>query len=270
LAGFTGTSNVLAGARFAIPTYGTMAHSFVQAHRDEVQAFTHIAEAHPRHVVLLIDTYDTEAAAEKVVALATRLKEQGIAIHGVRLDSGDLADLARKVRKILDRGGLAETRILASGNLDEDRVYALVHGQAPIDSFAVGTAMTTSADAPLLDCAYKLQEYAGRPCRKRSEGKATWPGRKQVYRHCGTDARLIGDVITIEGDHQPGRPLLFQVMHRGRRLASSPSLEEVRRQASFSLTQLPDAVRRLDDCVPCDVRISQSLQDLVKSVDRYT
>ena len=102
-------------------------------------------------------------------------------------DVGDLADHARKVRHILDRGGLTATQILASGNLDEERIQTLVTGQAPIDSFAIGTAMTTSADAPYLDCAYKLQEYAGRPCRKRSEGKATWPGRKQVYRRIGTD-----------------------------------------------------------------------------------
>src|SRR5690606_3389082 len=126
--------------------------------------------------------------------LAPRLKGQGISIHGVRLDSGDLADHARKVRQILDRGGLTDTKILASGNLDEERVNALVQSEAPIDWFAIGTAMTTSADAPYLDCAYKLQEYAGRPCRKRSEGKATWPGRKQVYRRLGREGRLDGDI----------------------------------------------------------------------------
>ena len=267
LAGFTGTSNVLAGARFGIPTYGTMAHSFVQAHQDEAQAFAHIAEAQPGRVVLLIDTYDTEAAAEKVVALAARLKEQGIVIHGVRLDSGDLADHARKVRKILDRGGLTETRILASGNLDEDRVLALVHGQAPIDRFAVGTAMTTSADAPFLDCAYKLQEYAGRPCRKRSEGKATWPGRKQVYRHIGMDAHLHSDVITVEGDVQPGRPLLVHVMRKGQRLAPDPSLQDLRQRAKVSLAEVPEPLRQLGPAVPYEVRIAPSLTELAQQVD---
>ena len=141
LAGLAGTSNVSAGARFGIPIYGTMAHSFVQAHLDEAKAFIHIAETQPRNVVFLIDTYDTEAAAEKVVSLAGRLKARGISIHGVRLDSGDLADHARKVRHILDRGGLTATQILASGNLDEERIQTLVTGQAPIDSFAIGTAM---------------------------------------------------------------------------------------------------------------------------------
>lgn len=267
LAGFTGTSNMLAGACFGIPTYGTMAHSFVQAFADETSAFEQFARTQPNNVLLLIDTYDTEAAAAKVVALAARLKEQGITIHGVRLDSGDLADHARKVRAILDRGCLTETKILASGNLDEDRIQALVVGKAPIDSFAVGTAMTTSADAPFLDCAYKLQEYAGRPCRKRSEGKATWPGRKQVYRHYGTDGRLGHDIVTVEGDPQQGQPLLVQAMREGRRLVPSPSLTEVRKQAGSSLAQLPEPLRRLDEAAPYETRIAPALRDLAQKVD---
>lgn len=270
LAGFAGTSNVLAGARFGIPTYGTMAHAFVQAHHDEAEAFLHIAQAQPGNVVLLIDTYDTEAAAEKVVVLAPRLKGQGISIHGVRLDSGDLADHARKVRQILDRGGLTDTKILASGNLDEERVNALVQSEAPIDRFAVGTAMTTSADAPYLDCAYKLQEYAGRPCRKRSEGKATWPGRKQVYRRLGRDGRLDGDTITIEGETQPGQPLLQPVMQGGRRLTPSPSIQEIRDHARMALAELPDTLRRLEQAAPYDVRIAETLEQLARQADRYT
>ncbi len=270
LAGFAGTSNVLAGARFGMPTYGTMAHAFVQAHHDEEAAFLHIARAQPRNVVLLIDTYDTEAAAEKVVALAPRLKDQGISIHGVRLDSGDLADHAQKVRLILDRGGLTDTKILASGNLDEERVEALLKSGAPIDRFAIGTAMTTSADAPYLDCAYKLQEYAGRPCRKRSEGKATWPGRKQVYRRLGRDGRLDGDIITIEGETRPGLPLLQPVMQNGRRLAPSPSIEEIRDRARSALAELPDTLRRLDQAPPYDVRIAEALEQLAQQVDRHT
>ncbi len=270
VAGFAGTSNVLAGARFAIPTYGTMAHSFVQAHQDETEAFIHIAQAQPDNVVLLIDTYDTEAAAEKVVALAARLKAESMIIHGVRLDSGDLAGHARKVRRILDRGGLPDTRILASGNLDEERIQALVMSGAPIDRFAVGTAMTTSADAPFLDCAYKLQEYAGRPCRKRSEGKATWPGRKQVYRRIGTDGRLSGDIITVEGDRPQGSALLIQVMQRGRRLAPGPSLLEIRRHAGLALGQLPDTLRGLEGAAPYEARIATALIELAQQVDRHT
>ena len=268
LAGFAGTSTVLAGMAYDIPIYGTMAHSFVQAHRDETTAFEHFALAQPENTVLLIDTYDTEAAAHKVVALAPSLKQQGIMVKAVRLDSGDLADHARKVRRILDGGGLPQTQIMASGNLDEYQLRRLIADGAPIDSFAVGTAMTTSADAPSLDCAYKLQEYAGRPCRKRSEGKATWPGRKQVYRQYTQDGRFDYDVVTTLNDHQPGEPLLHPVMAEGRRLISNRKLTELRERAATQLALLPNLLRSLEGDHPYDVRISQPLHDLARAVDQ--
>ena len=268
LAGFAGTSTVLAGMDYDIPIYGTMAHSFVQAHKDETTAFEHFALAQPEHAVLLIDTYDTEAAAHKVVGLARRLKQRGITVKGVRLDSGDLADHARKVRRILDEGGLPQAQILASGNLDEYQLQQLIATGAPIDSFAVGTAMTTSADAPSLDCAYKLQEYAGRPCRKRSEGKATWPGRKQVYRQYARDGRCEYDVVTTSQDPGAGDPLLHPVMTEGRRLISNRKLTELRQRAAAQLAQLPDSIRSLECDHPYEVRISQSLQDLARVVDQ--
>ena len=268
IAGFAGSATVLAGRKYGIPLYGTMAHSFVQAHKDEVTAFEHFALAQPNNVVLLIDTYDTEAAAHKVVRLAQALKTKGIAVKGVRLDSGDLAQHARQVRKILDEGGLRESQILASGNLDEYRLRDLVASGAPIDNFAVGTAMTTSSDAPSLDCAYKLQEYGGRPCRKRSEGKATWPGRKQVYRHGdGPDGRLAYDVVTTLDDRQNGRPLLQEVMKEGRRVGQTPPLSEIRAWVQRELASLPDPLHSLDEAQPFDVRISQTLQDLAHLVD---
>lgn len=267
LAGFAGTATVLAGLQYGIPIYGTMAHSFVEAHKDEVTAFEYFAHAQPDNVVLLIDTYDTEAAAHRVVALAQELRKKGILVKGVRLDSGDLADHARKVRRILDEGGLREAQILASGNLDEYLVRALVATGAPIDSFAVGTAMTTSADAPSLDCAYKLQEYAGRPCRKRSEGKATWPGRKQVYRRLASTGLFAQDIVTTAGDAQDGEPLLQPVMKAGRRLAPSPSLQEIRHHLTAHLAQLPDHLRRLEAGAPYEIRISQALQTLAGRVD---
>lgn len=269
LAGFTGTATVLAGMEYDIPIYGTMAHSFVQAHKDETTAFEHFALAQPENVVLLIDTYDTESAAHKVVALAPRLRQQGITVKGVRLDSGDLADHARKVRRILDEGGLSQTQILASGNLDEYRLKALVESGAPIDTFAVGTAMTTSSDAPSLDCAYKLQEYAGRPCRKRSEGKATWPGRKQVYRQYRQDGRCDYDLVTTVQDTGTGSPLLHPVMTQGHRLVPAQKLTELRRWAATELTRLPDSLRNLECEHPYGVRISQPLQDLALAVDQF-
>lgn len=267
LAGFAGTATVLAGMEYGIPIYGTMAHSFVQAHKDETAAFEHFAQAQPDNVVLLIDTYDTEAAAAKVVELAPLLAAKGIPVKGVRLDSGDLADHARRVRRILDEGGLSHVQILASGNLDEYRLRDLVGSGAPIDSFAVGTAMTTSSDAPSLDCAYKLQEYAGRACRKRSEGKATWPGRKQVYRTYGAEGLLDHDVVTPLTDQLPGEPLLHPVMKEGRRLAPAPSLNDLRKQVAAHLTRLPGPIRQLDETQAHDVRISPALRKLAESVD---
>jgi nicotinate phosphoribosyltransferase len=267
LAGFVGTATVLAGMEYDIPIYGTMAHSFVQAHKDEKTAFEHFALAQPKNAVLLIDTYDTEAAVHKLVALAPSLRQQGIMVMGVRLDSGDLADHARKVRRILDEGGLPQAQILASGNLDEYQLQRLIASGAPIDSFAVGTAMATSADAPSLDCAYKLQEYAGRPCRKRSEGKATWPGPKQVYRQYTSNGRFDYDVVTTVQAPGAGDPLLHSVMTGGRRLAPAQKLTELRQRAATQLALLPYSLRRLECDHPYDVRISQPLQDLARAVD---
>ena len=267
LAGFSGTSTVLAGALFGIPVHGTMAHSFVQAHKDEGAAFEHFACAHPQDVVLLIDTYDTEAAASKVVLLAPRLKQRGITIKAVRLDSGDLADHARKVRRILDEGGLPGVRIIVSGGLDERALQDLIATGAPIDTFAVGTSMTTSADAPYLDCAYKLQEYAGRARRKRSEGKATWPGRKQVYRRYDAQGVIASDTLTLVDDVQEGKALIEPYVLAGRRVSPVQTLHAIRERAAEELARLPSHLRNLEEGPAVPVRISQALQDLAQSVD---
>ncbi len=270
LAGFTGTATVLSGMRYGIPVYGTMAHAFIQAHQDETSAFQNFAASQPEHIVLLLDTYDTEEAARKVVRLAPALSAKGLRVKGVRLDSGDLATLAKKVRDILDEGGLRETEILVSGNLDEYRVRDLLKAGAPIDSFAVGTALTTSADAPALDCAYKLQAYAGRPTRKRSEGKATWPGPKQVYRYTDTAGRLAYDSVTTATDRQAGVPLLVPVVRNGKLTGPLPSLVEIRRYTAAQLAQLPDRLRTLDQAQPYEVRIAPALKDLADELDRRT
>ena len=175
LAGFAGTATVLAGQVFGIPLFGTMAHSFIEAQDDEMAAFEIFARARPDNVVLLLDTYDTEAAARKVVTLAPRLKAFGIAIRGVRLDSGDLVALAKNVRAILDTGGLQDVTIFASGGLDEDALADLLRGRAPVDGFGIGTSLTTSSDVPAIDFVYKLQEYAGTPRRKNSDKKPPGP-----------------------------------------------------------------------------------------------
>ena len=214
IAGFTGTATVLAARLFDIPVFGTMAHSYIQAHDNETDAFERFAHARPDGLVFLIDTYDTEAAARKIVALAPRLKAAGISVSGVRLDSGDLIALSKSVRRILDEGGLAHMAILASGGLDEDRLIALEKANAPIDGFGIGTSLTTSSDAPGLDCAYKLQEYAGLPRRKHAQDKATLPGRKQVWRRYGPDGRMAGDMLSLENDNQDGEALIRRLSTR--------------------------------------------------------
>lgn len=269
LAGFAATATVVAGALWDIPVSGTMAHSFVQAYDDERAAFADFAVANPNDVVLLIDTYDTEAAARKVVELAPSLKQQGVRVRGVRLDSGDLAEHARRVRRILDDGGLTEATIFASGNLDEFAVGKLVAEKAPIDGFGIGTKVDVSADAPYLDCAYKLQEYAGQPRRKKSEGKATWPGRKQVFRETDADGRLLRDHVSLESSPEPGRPLLIPVMLQGRRTQPSELLATIRERAAAQLAALPASCRSLNAAEALyEVRISDALRDLAARIDR--
>ena len=271
IAGYSGTATVAAGERMGIPIFGTMAHSFVEAHDDEAAAFQRFAESTPQNVVLLIDTYDTEAAARKVVALAPRLAQRGIRVKGVRLDSGDLAALARSVRRILDEGGLTEATIFASGNIDECRIRDLLAAGAPIDGFGVGTSLVTSSDAPYLDAVYKLQEYAGKARRKRSTGKATWPGRKQVYRHYDRAGRFEHDVITVEDDEREGEALLVPVMRKGRRLHAAESLAAIRERAAAQLAKLPERLRPLESAVtPYRVEFAPALRRLAAAVDRTT
>jgi nicotinate phosphoribosyltransferase len=267
LAGFGGTATVLAGVRYGIPVYGTMAHSYVQAHHDEALAFEHFARSQPRNVTLPIDTYDTEVAAQKVVQLARRLSADGIAIQGVRIDSGDLADHARRVRAILDAGGLRDVTIFASGNLDEYRLRELMRARAPIDGFGVGTRMNTAADAPYLDCAYKLTEYAHEARRKRSEDKATWPGRKQVFRRYDAADMMAGDCLTLAGDAREGDPLLRPVMVDGKRAGPAPSLADSREYARRQLAALPARWHDLEPVDPYPVEVTDMLIALARDVD---
>lgn len=267
IAGFAGTATTLAASTFGIPIYGTMAHSFVQAFGSEAAAFEAFARSRPEGLILLLDTYDTEAAAHEVAALAHRLRSEGIIVKGVRLDSGDLGALSVNVRRILDKAGLGEITIFASGGLDEDQIAELLANRAPIDGFGVGTSLTTSSDVPALDCAYKLQEYAGRARRKRSAGKATWPGRKQVWRRCDDIGAMSGDVLTVDGDRQEGRPLIRPVMRVGRRLFAGESLGEIRERCATEISQLPPELRLLKPAI-YEVGVAPALQQLALEVDR--
>jgi nicotinate phosphoribosyltransferase len=268
LAGFAGTATVLADELFGIPSFGTMAHSFIEAHDDEATAFEHFATSRPNNLTFLIDTYDSVAAAHKIVALAPRLKARGIVIRSVRIDSGDLVVLSKQVRAILDQGGLTDVGIFASGGLDEASVADLLARGAALTGFGLGTALTTSADVPSADCVYKLQEYAGVARRKHSVGKVTWPGRKQVWRRYGADGQMAGDVLSLETDKQPGEPLLFPVMQAGRRLGSAESLSESRTRAARELTRLPEPLRHLDGKAVYRVDVSEALSGLAAEVDR--
>jgi nicotinate phosphoribosyltransferase len=190
-------------------------------------------------------------------------------IGAVRLDSGDLEALARRVRSILDDGGCGAIRIFASGNLNEHRIARLVRSGAPIDGFGVGTSLATSSDAPSLDVVYKLQEYAGKPRRKRSESKATWPAAKQVFRHYDDAGHMQRDIVTSSTDASSGMPLLALVMRAGRRTGAPGSLAHPRAHAARELERLPAALRELEPCrMPYAVEIAPALRALAQEVDR--
>ena len=240
ICGAVGTSLVAAGRRFGIPLSGTMAHSFVMSYDDERDAFRAYVRSFPRSAVLLIDTYDTVEGARRAAEVAHEVAADGVAIDGVRLDSGDLGALAREVRRVLDDAGLPGVRILASGDLDEHRVAALIAGGAPIDAFGVGTQLGTSGDAPSLGAVYKLVEDADGPKMKLASGKVTLPGRKQVWR-CDDH-----DVLSLHDEDVPGgRPLLTRVMAGGRRTGVEP-LDRIRARATATIAGLPPALRSLD------------------------
>ncbi len=265
IAGLTATSNVLAGKKYGIPVTGTMAHSYVQAHDSELEAFRSFAALYPE-TILLVDTYDTLEGVQKVVELARSMGDE-FRVRGVRLDSGDLDALAKQSRRILDRAGLDDVSIFVSGGLDEMEIVRLVGSGAPIDGFGVGTGLGVSRDAPSLDTAYKLTSYAGRGRLKLSPGKRILPGRKQVFR-VEEGGRATHDVIARAGADRPGRPLLVPVMEGGERLAAGDlTLEGARERARDELDRLPDRIRSLEPAdPPYPVQIDEDLEEYQKRV----
>jgi nicotinate phosphoribosyltransferase len=259
VAGIHATSNVLAGQVYGMPISGTMAHSFVQACDDELAAFRAFARQYPE-TVLLVDTYDSLEGVRNVVRLARELGDD-FRVRAIRLDSGELGQLAFAAREILDRAGLERVEIFASGGLDEWDVAALVDSGAPITGFGVGVRMGVSQDAPSLDIAYKLVEYAGQGRLKLSPGKVLRPGRKQVFR-VERDGRALRDVLALADERQPGRPLLQKVMEGGRRLpAGEADHHQARKRAATELARLPDRFRALEDAdPPYPVEVSASLE----------
>lgn len=267
IAGFDATATVEAGRRFGIPLSGTMAHSFVLAHARELDAFLAFARCHPGNAVFLIDSFDTEAGARHAAEAARILAGEGIEVRAVRLDSGDVATLSRSVRRIIDAAGFAGIRIFVSGNLDEHEVARLLAANAPIDGFGVGTRLVVSEDAPSLECAYKLEEYAGVPRRKRSTGKATWPGVKQVYRRLDADGCIAADVIALAGEPVDGTPLLQPVMRAGRRLGPPEALARTRERCRAGLAGLPPALRSLAPAPAFEAEVSAGVRRLATEAD---
>jgi nicotinate phosphoribosyltransferase len=271
IGGCLGTSHVKAGLCFGIPTYGTQAHSWIMAHENEEDAFAHFLDLFPRHSVLLLDTYDVRSAIEKVIALGRKPR-------GVRLDSGDLAPDSVWVRQRLDEAGWGDVEIFVSGDLDEERIASLLAAGARVDTFGVGTSLSTSSDAPSLSVLYKLVEVerdgAVRNAAKFSAAKVTYPGRKQVYREADSRGHYVGDVIAGEGEiAPPGAPLLEPVMRAGARLEpTSPPLAEAQKRCRAQLECLPPTLRGLSSVgTKYPVRHSARLEQLLQQVrDRIT
>ena len=273
IAGCNGTSNVLAGFHYGIPVFGTMAHSFIMSYPKEIDAFRGFARTFPNKSTFLIDTYDDLAGAEKAVIVAKELEKKGYRLAGVRLDSGDLAAISKKVRKLLDNKGLEYVKIFASGDLDEFKIAALLKNAAEIDAFGVGTKMGTSVDKPYVDVIYKLCETMDErgkfsPVMKLSEGKVTLPGRKQIYRFNDEKGNYTKDVIALVDEKVKGEKLLIKVMEKGKITYDLPSLDEIRAAAAENLSKLPPKYRKLTKSQPYPVELSQDLKNLIKKLKK--
>jgi putative nicotinate phosphoribosyltransferase len=259
IAGVKATSNVLAGMIYGIPVTGTMAHSYIQAHKDELEAFRAFATLYPE-TVLLVDTYDTLEGVQRVAALGRALNEK-FRVQAIRIDSGDLADLAIHARQILDAAGLKRVDIFVSGNLDEDVIAELVRRGVPINGFGVGTEMGVSRDAPTIDIVYKLTAYAGQGRLKLSSGKSILPGRKQIFR-VERDSLAVTDILAGHDEVHPGRALLQPVMKQGQRLlAGRTTLKSAQAHAAAELAKLPERIRALTPAdLPYPVEVSEALK----------
>lgn len=237
IAGFAGTSNLLAGKKYSIPVFGTMAHSFIMVFEEEEDAFRAFARSFPDRTVLLIDTYDTLQGAKK----ALKLMKEGIKVVGVRIDSGDIESLSKEVRKIFDDEGFRDVKIVVSGGVDEMDIEKWLSDGAPVDVFGVGTKLLTSSDAPYLDMAYKLVEYEGKPKYKLSPGKKTFPYKRQVIRYYEGGFMAYDEVVPYKDG---GLVSLF--VKEGSLVKKLPSLKEIRDVFMEDLSKLPEALKALD------------------------
>jgi nicotinate phosphoribosyltransferase len=267
IAGFTATSNVLAGRMYGIPISGTMAHSYVNAFESEIDSFRAFTRCYPDNAILLVDTYDTVSGVKKACIVGREMKERGQKLRGIRLDSGDMLELSKKARALLDEAGLQETQILASSGFDEYKIADILEKGAPIDGFGVGTNMGVSRDSPYMDMAYKLVEYDSRPVLKLSTGKMSMPAGKQIYRAFDREGRFAEDIIALREEKPiPGMaPLLGKVMEKGNRLLSEP-LSAMRERCGSSLKKIPLKTESIRDPERYPVSKSERLREEIRSV----
>ena len=271
IAGCNGTSNVLAGMKYGIPIFGTMAHSFVMFFDKEIEAFRAFAKTFPDKSLLLIDTFNDIAGAEKAAIVAEELQKKGHKLTGVRIDSGDLVEISKKVRTLLDEKELDYVKIFASGDLDEYKIEELLGKGAKIDAFGVGTRMSTSEDRPYIDVIYKLCEKMGKkgkfaPTMKLSKGKITLPGRKQVFRVKGKTGDFVKDIIALDNEECQGEPLLVKVVEKGELIYNLPMLEAIRENALENLSKLPDRYKRLHKTSSYPVETSPLLKKMINKL----
>ena len=263
IAGFNGTSNVIADLELGINSTGTMAHSFVQKFKNEADSFDSFYKIYRENSVLLIDTYDTEKGAQKSC-------KYGNTIRGVRIDSGDLIDHARKVRKILDQNGCDKVSIVASSDLNEYKIKEIIDKKAPIDVFGVGTELATSRDDPTISGVYKLMEYNSIPRIKISEGKVTYPGIKQVYRSYSKNGKLEGDLLLLDNEPNPpnSEPLLTPIIKKGKLITNLPTLDEIRDFYLENIRKLPESYKKLEPKESFKLRISEKLDQLTQTLKK--
>ncbi|MFH1355034.1 MAG: nicotinate phosphoribosyltransferase [Candidatus Omnitrophota bacterium] len=275
VAGFNGTSNCIAGKLYAIPVVGTMAHSFVMSFAKEIDSFLAYSETFPSKTILLVDTYDTEKGVENAISIGVYLRAKGYNLLGIRLDSGDIVALSKLARKMLDKAGLEQVKIFASGNLDEFKIKELLDQGACVDSFGVGTNMGTSIDAPCLDVVYKISEVTDHdgkflPTMKLSRGKVTYPGRKQVFRIVDKKGRYKKDILGLENELIKGKRLLRKVVSRGTVIYKLPTLKHIRSFTQNSLKGFPESLKEIGAKYDYSVVISPQLKNLRRKLSRQS
>jgi nicotinate phosphoribosyltransferase len=266
IAGFNATSNVLAGQLYGIPISGTMAHSYIEAFSGDLEAFSAYSETFPDSAIFLIDTYNTIDGAKHAVTVAKQMKEKGHSLVGVRLDSGDMVELSRKVRRIFDDAGLFDVKIFASSGFDEFKIAKVIAQSAKIDAFGVGTKVGVSADAPYLDVVYKMVHYKDRDVRKLSPGKITLAGEKQVFRKSDPNGRYLEDIIGLRDDIvDQGTPLLKKVMENGEILQPHPPLQAIRESFKKNFALLDERYKSILEYNAYPVKLSKHLNMLQES-----